>query len=124
MGERYRQVAETTAHFRVPRQRIILWRGSESDKTEAFTQALGDLGDLMHVVTCSVHKEPVAAAHTLHRLAQDVPDSVMIAFIGRSNGAGPTLSAMSRKVASALASPAGLSSTKCTGRPCTTCCRE
>jgi phosphoribosylaminoimidazole carboxylase/phosphoribosylaminoimidazole-succinocarboxamide synthase len=28
-------------------------------------------------------------------MAQEVPDTVMIAFIGRSNGAGPTLSAMS-----------------------------
>jgi phosphoribosylaminoimidazole carboxylase/phosphoribosylaminoimidazole-succinocarboxamide synthase len=79
----------------VPRQRIILWRGSDKDKTEAFSQALGDLADLMTVVTCSVHKEPVAAAGILHRMAQEVPDSVMIAFIGRSNGAGPTLSAMS-----------------------------
>ena len=49
----------------------------------------------MTVVTCSVHKEPVAAASILHRMAQDVPDSVVIAYIGRSNGAGPTISAMS-----------------------------
>ena len=49
----------------------------------------------MTVVTCSVHKEPVAAANIFHRMAQDVPDSVVIAYIGRSNGAGPTLSAMS-----------------------------
>jgi phosphoribosylaminoimidazole carboxylase/phosphoribosylaminoimidazole-succinocarboxamide synthase len=93
--EKYRRVADITGRFHVPQQRIILWRGSESDKTEAFAQALGDLSDLMSVVTCSVHKEPVAAAHTLHRMAQEVPDSVMIAYIGRSNGAGPTLSAMS-----------------------------
>jgi phosphoribosylaminoimidazole carboxylase/phosphoribosylaminoimidazole-succinocarboxamide synthase len=46
-------------------------------------------------VTCSVHKEPVAAARILHRMAHEVPDSVVIAYIGRSNGAGPTLSAMS-----------------------------
>ena len=93
--EKYRRVAEVTGHFRVPKQRIILWRGSESDRTDAFAHALGDFGDLMSVVTCSVHKEPVAAAHTLHRMVQEVPDSVMIAYIGRSNGAGPTLSAMS-----------------------------
>jgi phosphoribosylaminoimidazole carboxylase/phosphoribosylaminoimidazole-succinocarboxamide synthase len=93
--EKYRRVADITGRFRVPQQRIILWRGSESDKTEAFSQALGELADLMSVVTCSVHKEPVAAAATLYRMAQEVPDSVMIAFIGRSNGAGPTLSAMS-----------------------------
>jgi len=95
VAEKYRRVAEITGHFRVPRQRIILWRGSESDKTDAFADALGELKDLMTVVTCSVHKEPVAAAGILHRMAQEVPDSVMIAYIGRSNGAGPTLSAMS-----------------------------
>jgi len=92
---KYRQVAETTGHFRVPVQRIILWRGSESDKTEAFSDALGELKDLMTVVTCSIHKEPVAGAATLNRLIQEVPDTVVIANIGRSNGAGPVLSAMS-----------------------------
>jgi phosphoribosylaminoimidazole carboxylase/phosphoribosylaminoimidazole-succinocarboxamide synthase len=95
VAAKYRQVAEITGHFRLPAQRIILWRGSESDKTEAFSQALGDLKDMMTVVTCSVHKEPIAAANTLHRLIQEVPDTIVIAYIGRSNGAGPTLSAMS-----------------------------
>jgi phosphoribosylaminoimidazole carboxylase/phosphoribosylaminoimidazole-succinocarboxamide synthase len=95
VAAKYRLVAEITGRFRLPRQQIILWRGSESDKTEAFAQALGDLKDLMTVTTCSVHKEPVTAAGILHRMAQDVPDSVVIAYIGRSNGAGPTLSAMS-----------------------------
>jgi phosphoribosylaminoimidazole carboxylase/phosphoribosylaminoimidazole-succinocarboxamide synthase len=95
VAEKYRQVAETTGRFRLPQQRIILWRGSTGDKTNVFSEALGDLSDLMTVVTCSVHKEPVAAVHTLHRMIQEVPDSVVIAYIGRSNGAGPTLSAMS-----------------------------
>ena len=95
VAAKYRLVAETTGHFRLPRQRIILWRGSESDNAEAFSDALGELKDLMTVVTCSVHKEPVAAAGILHRMIQEVPDSVVIAYIGRSNGAGPTLSAMS-----------------------------
>jgi phosphoribosylaminoimidazole carboxylase/phosphoribosylaminoimidazole-succinocarboxamide synthase len=95
VAAKYRRVADITDRFRLPRQRIILWRGSESDKTEPFAAALGPLDDLMTVVTCSVHKEPVAAAHTFYRMAQEVPDSVVIAHIGRSNGAGPTLSAMS-----------------------------
>ena len=95
VAAKYRRVAEITDRFQLPRQRIILWRGSESDKTDPFTAALGDLKDLMAVVTCSVHKEPVNAAATLYRMAQEVPDTVMIAYIGRSNGAGPTLSAMS-----------------------------
>lgn len=93
--EKYRRVAEITGRFRVPQQRIILWRGSESDKSEAFTAALGELADLVTVVTRSAHKEPIAAANTLYRLAQEVPDAVVLAYIGRSNGAGPILSALS-----------------------------
>jgi phosphoribosylaminoimidazole carboxylase/phosphoribosylaminoimidazole-succinocarboxamide synthase len=95
VAAKYRRVAEITGHFRVPRQRIILWCGSEKDNPEAFSQALGELADLMTVVTCSVHKEPVAAATTFYRMLQEVPDTVVIAYIGRSNGAGPVLSAMS-----------------------------
>ena len=95
VAAKYRRVAEITSRFHLPRQRIILWRGSEKDNPDAFMQALGNLADLCTVVTCSVHKEPVAAAGIFHRMLQEVPDSVVIAYIGRSNGAGPTLSAMS-----------------------------
>jgi phosphoribosylaminoimidazole carboxylase PurE protein len=95
VAAKYRRVADITGHFRVPRQRIILWRGSEKDNPEAFTKALGDLGNMMEVVTCSIHKEPVRGAATLYRMLQEVPDTVVIAFIGRSNGAGPVLSALS-----------------------------
>jgi phosphoribosylaminoimidazole carboxylase / phosphoribosylaminoimidazole-succinocarboxamide synthase len=95
VAAKYRHVADVTSRFHVPRQRIILWRGSEKDKTDAFSEALGELADLMTVVTCSVHKEPVAAAGIFHRMVQEIPDTVVIAYIGRSNGAGPTLSAMS-----------------------------
>jgi phosphoribosylaminoimidazole carboxylase/phosphoribosylaminoimidazole-succinocarboxamide synthase len=95
VAAKYRRVAEITSRFQLPRQRIILWRGSASDKTESFSEALGDLADLMTVVTCSVHKQPVAAAGILDRMAHEIPDSVVIAYIGRSNGAGPTLSAIS-----------------------------
>jgi phosphoribosylaminoimidazole carboxylase/phosphoribosylaminoimidazole-succinocarboxamide synthase len=92
---KYRRVAEITGRFALPRQRINQWRGSASHKTERFSEALGDLADLMTVVTCSVHKQPVAAAGILYRMAHEIPDSVVIAYIGRSNGAGPTLSAIS-----------------------------
>jgi phosphoribosylaminoimidazole carboxylase/phosphoribosylaminoimidazole-succinocarboxamide synthase len=95
VAAKYRHVTEITARFHLPRQRIILWRGSDKDKTEAFSEALGDLKDMMTVVTCSIHKEPVAGAATFHRLVQEIPDTVVIANIGRSNGAGPVLSAMS-----------------------------
>ena len=95
VAAKYRRVSEITSHFLVPRQRIILWRGSDKDKTDAFSDALGELKDMMSVVTCSVHKEPVNAAAIFHRMVQEIPDTVVIAYIGRSNGAGPVLSAMS-----------------------------
>ena len=95
VAAKYRQVAETTDRFRLPRQQIILWRGSATDNTEPFAQALGEFKDMMSVVTCSIHKEPVAGAGILQRMIQDVPDTVVVAYIGRSNGAAPTLSAMS-----------------------------
>jgi phosphoribosylaminoimidazole carboxylase/phosphoribosylaminoimidazole-succinocarboxamide synthase len=89
----YRRVADITGRFRVPSQRIILWRGSESDSTEAFSRALAGLDAMMIVVTRSAHKEPIAAALLLQQMLQEVPDAVVIAYIGRSNGAGPTLAA-------------------------------
>jgi phosphoribosylaminoimidazole carboxylase/phosphoribosylaminoimidazole-succinocarboxamide synthase len=95
VAAKYRRVAEITSRFSVPKQRIILWRGSEKDNTEPFTKALGDLAPMMEVVTCSIHKEPVKGAEIVYRLLQEVPDTVIVAFIGRSNGAGPVLSALS-----------------------------
>ena len=44
-------------------------------------------------MACSVHKEPVRSLLELARLTQEVPDCVVLACIGMSNGAGPTLSA-------------------------------
>jgi len=95
VAAKYRRVSEITGRFRIPRQRIILWRGSEKDNLEAFSKALGDLAPMMEVVTCSIHKEPMRGAEILYRMLQETPDTVVIAFIGRSNGAGPVLSALS-----------------------------
>lgn len=94
VAENYRRVAELSERFKLPRQRIIFWRGSEKDNLESFYVALGNQCESI-TVTGSVHKEPVVATQNLQRLVQEVPDSVVIAYIGRSNGAGPTLSAMS-----------------------------
>jgi phosphoribosylaminoimidazole carboxylase/phosphoribosylaminoimidazole-succinocarboxamide synthase len=103
VASKYRHVAEMTGHFRLPLQQIILWRGSDKDDLAALDSALdstcgdyvGAAREILKVVTntCSMHKEPVRGLYELQRFVQEVPDSVMIAFIGRSNGAGPTLSA-------------------------------
>jgi len=101
VAEKYRRVASVTDHFRLPLQQVIIWRGSDKDDVTPVAKALEQLcggaadGPRLKITTatCSIHKEPVRGLNELHRLVQEVPDTVVIAFIGRSNGAGPTLSA-------------------------------
>lgn len=97
ISSKYRQVAELTGNFRLPRQQLILWRASESDDLKPFENALAFYNAqetcALKVVTCSLHKEPIRAYEEIGKLVQEVPDSVVIAYCGRSNGAGPTLSA-------------------------------
>lgn len=99
VATKYRRVAAITSHFRLPAQQIIIWRGSEKDDVTPLIDALQALGgpssESFRIITstCSVHKEPVRGLNELHRFVQEIPDTVVIAYIGRSNGAGPTLSA-------------------------------
>lgn len=109
---KYRQVAELTAQFTLPSQRLVFWRGSKGDDLKPFYEAVikalpeahiekqvyrdgGDLDTLLDMVdiTCSAHKQPALAYQLLQQHVSEVPDTVVIAYIGRSNGAGPTLSA-------------------------------
>jgi phosphoribosylaminoimidazole carboxylase/phosphoribosylaminoimidazole-succinocarboxamide synthase len=91
----YEQVQELTARFLVPTQQLIIWRGSEKDVVEPLLEqwksALSWLD--VKIVTISMHKEPVKGYQELQRALQEIPYSVVVAFIGRSNGAGPTLAA-------------------------------
>ncbi|KAB2641094.1 MAG: hypothetical protein DVB25_02945 [Verrucomicrobia bacterium] len=92
----YQLVERLTAHFRLPRQRVILWAGSPNDDLGVLAEAISRLSDgqIPTVqIACSAHKEPVRAMLELARLTQELPDCVVIASIGMSNGAGPTLAA-------------------------------
>jgi len=93
---KYRLVAELTSNFSLPRQQIILWRASASDDLKAFEDAIAAYGANkacdVEIATCSLHKDPIRACEEVARLVQEVPNSVVIVFCGRSNGAGPTLS--------------------------------
>ena len=92
----YQRVAGITDRFRIPAQRIVIWSGSVNDDVSPVDNAIAKLsGGTMETtrIACSVHKEPVRAIAELNRLVQEKPDTVLIAYIGRSNGAGPTLSA-------------------------------
>ncbi|MFI5381077.1 MAG: phosphoribosylaminoimidazolesuccinocarboxamide synthase [Tepidisphaerales bacterium] len=93
---KYRLVEQLTSRFSLPRQRVIVWAGSPKDDLAPVVSTIAKLSnDQLPAITvaCSVHKEPVWAMLELARLVQEVPDCVVVAYIGMSNGAGPTLSA-------------------------------
>lgn len=94
---KFRLVAELTGNFGLPRQQLILWRASKSDDLKPFEEALAAYGAQgvcgVKIATCSLHKELVRGYEEIGRLVHEVPDSVVLVYVGRSNGAGPTLSA-------------------------------
>ena len=92
---KYAFVQQKTAQFSVPKQQVIIWRGSEKDEVEDVIAQLHTYGASLQttLITCSMHKDPVQGYQELVKAIQTIPDTVVIAFVGRSNGAGPTLSA-------------------------------
>ncbi|OGF90810.1 hypothetical protein A3H65_01450 [Candidatus Giovannonibacteria bacterium RIFCSPLOWO2_02_FULL_45_14] len=95
--EKYRHVQRLTELFSLPRQRIIFWRGSDKDDfsllKEVFGKYVGFAREVDFVeITCSAHRKPAHAYQELAQVVQKVPDAVVIAYVGRSNGLGPTLS--------------------------------
>jgi phosphoribosylaminoimidazole carboxylase/phosphoribosylaminoimidazole-succinocarboxamide synthase len=96
VADLYHHVSLITNRFKLPRQQLILWRGSEQDDLEPFMKQLAPfLNDYLQVsqITCSVHKNPIGSYLALQDQVKQFPDSVLIAYIGRSNGAGPSLAA-------------------------------
>lgn len=94
--EKYRFVQEKTREFRVPKQQIIVWRGSTSDNVQPFINEIKKIAPEhleIELVTCSMHKDPIRGSEELINNVQNIPDSVIVAFVGLSNAAGPMLSA-------------------------------
>ena len=93
----YQLVTTLTGNFKLPQQQIILWRASKSDDINLFQETI-DLYKAQEIcevkiITCSIHKEPMRGLQEIIKLVQEIPDSVILTFVGRSNGLGPTLSA-------------------------------
>lgn len=95
--ELYKKVAQLTDRFDLPYQRVILWRGSDEDCLNPFYDGIAGLKSTPKFgtldVMCSMHKQPVLAYRMLQQHVQEVPDSVIIVYVGKSNGAGPALAA-------------------------------
>jgi phosphoribosylaminoimidazole-succinocarboxamide synthase/phosphoribosylcarboxyaminoimidazole (NCAIR) mutase len=104
---KYRAVAEATDRFYLPESKIILWAASPSDKIGPFYEAVSkldlyagnmedpsDTSGLIVQGVGSFHRKPTEiAVPGVQELAHRYPNSVLLAYCGCSNGAGPTSSA-------------------------------
>jgi len=93
----YADVAKRTARFASLEEKptIILWRESDKEDVRPFTDAVSSLGIPAMLVSLvrSVHKMPEAALALLREQLTEHSRCVVIAYVGRSNGAGPVFAA-------------------------------
>lgn len=91
VADKYALVARMVERFRIPRQAIVVWRGSESDPTPAVPQVPGvERVDMV----LSGHQAPEQCLRALEALLAQFPGGgVILACVGLSNGLGPVLSA-------------------------------
>lgn len=87
----YEFVAKLVERFYVPRQAIVLWRGSDKDDAFDFP---GIPGVTVLDVVASGHKSPMRSLCVLERVLAEYPEGgVILAMVGMSNSLGPMLAA-------------------------------
>lgn len=102
----YGLVAKLVEQFRIPRQCLVLWRGSEKDDylkvgfnhNNTYDKFFGEFEKksmvAVELVTLSGHKSPQKCIAKLEELMAKYPEGgVTIARVGMSNGLGPLLAA-------------------------------
>jgi phosphoribosylaminoimidazole carboxylase/phosphoribosylaminoimidazole-succinocarboxamide synthase len=91
VADKYALAAKLVQRFRIPKQAIVVWRGSKSDLIPEIPEVAGI--EVVNVVM-SGHKSPRLCMEKLEELLALYPEGgVILACVGRSNGLGPTLSA-------------------------------
>lgn len=91
--KKYGIVANLIERARIPRQVLVLWKGSEKDESPKIDAQLRELIDVREVIL-SGHKATRLCLQALEELICDYPDGgIIIAKVGRSNGLGPILAA-------------------------------
>lgn len=89
---KYGIVTSLVEQFRIPKQVLVLWRGSPTDEFPKPDMSLTDYGVDVEKVTLSGHKSPRRCLNKLDGILGDYPDGgVIVAKVGRSNGLGPML---------------------------------
>jgi phosphoribosylcarboxyaminoimidazole (NCAIR) mutase len=92
IADKYALVARLVGKFNIPKQAIVLWRGSENDDQFPGVPVLAGLEKVE--VTISGHKSPTRVLAKLEEVLAAFPEGgVIVTLIGMSNGLGPTLAA-------------------------------
>jgi len=90
---KYGLVTEMVQQFRLPKQVIVIWKGSADDKSPELPLNNHLPGVERVEVVMSGHKKTMACLKKLEELLRDYPDGgVIVAPVGMSNGLAPTLS--------------------------------
>jgi phosphoribosylaminoimidazole carboxylase/phosphoribosylaminoimidazole-succinocarboxamide synthase len=92
--KKYGFVANLSKRFRMPKQALVLWRGSTSDEFPRLALFKDVNGVTIEEVTMSGHKSTKLCLQKLEEILGKYPDGgVIIAKVGRSNGLGPVVAA-------------------------------
>ncbi|MCK5413678.1 MAG: AIR carboxylase family protein [Candidatus Pacebacteria bacterium] len=92
--KKYGFVAGLSKNLRIPRQVLVLWRGSDGDSFPELGLFEKSKEIAIEEVTISGHKSPQSCLNKLEEILGRYPDGgVVIAKVGRSNGLGPILAA-------------------------------
>lgn len=109
VAKNHRYIRDRTAEFRLPKQQIIIWRGSEKDDVQPFIDHIKPyMGKEISVtmITCPAQKDPITAYRSLLKAVQATPDCVVVIFITmRGNTAGSLIAA--NTLAPTIAVPLG-----------------
>jgi phosphoribosylaminoimidazole carboxylase/phosphoribosylaminoimidazole-succinocarboxamide synthase len=88
---KYGFIARMSEFFRIPRQALVVWCGSSSDKFDLPAKMPGV--DIIRI-DMSGHKKTLGSLQHLEKMLTAYPDGgVIITNVGRSNGLGPILAA-------------------------------
>lgn len=88
---KYALMAELVQSFKIPKQALIIWKGSEADTSPVIPKISGVT---VREVILSGHKSPQKCLHKLESILAEYPEGgVILPVVGMSNGLGPTIAA-------------------------------
>lgn len=94
IADKYALIVKLVERFRIPKQAIVIWRGSKDDPSPGAPSAPSVAGIEIVDVILSGHKLPQQCLIRLEKILTNFPEGGMIlACVGMSNGLGPVLAA-------------------------------